>query len=163
MVYAKIGTLTLHTFDKDNNEEKDFLKKICFDETIKKRFQGITIGLLNNPRKEFFNHGFLVTHNDTFIGYIGIGAYDDINHSVYLRAAIDKDKRGHSYGKTLLSEITEYIFQMYPQVENICLKIANDNKASLMTANACGYQWLRDDFYIKYNPYIERTKVKNKF
>lgn len=156
MVYDKIGILTINTFDKENIEAREFVKKLCQDETIKARFQGITVGLLNNPRKEFFDHGFLVSHNNIFIGYIGIGAYDDIKHSVYLRAAIDKDRRGHSYGKILLEEITEYIFQKYPNVEIICLKIAPDNKASLMTANACGYQWLKDDFYGKNNPYINK-------
>ena len=160
MEYAKIGVLTLNTFDKDNMEARNFIKKLCGDESVKSRFQGITTGLLNNPKKEFFNHGFLVTHDNIFIGYIGIGAYNEIEKNVYLRAAIDKEKRGNSYGKILLSEITEYIFQNYPQVENICLKIANDNKASLMTASTCGYQWLKDDYYIKVNPYIEKSKIK---
>ena len=160
MEYTKIGVLTLNTFDKNNIEAREFIKKLCGDNSIKSRFQGITTGLLNNPKNEFFNHGFLVTHNNNFIGYVGIGAYNERENNVYLRAAIDKEQRGHSYGKILLSEITEYIFQNYPQVLNICLKIANDNKASLMTANACGYQWLKDDYYIKVNPYIEKTKSK---
>lgn len=160
MEYAKIGTLTLNIFDKENREALEFIKKLCKDESIQKRFQGITRGLLNNENKEFFDHGFLVTDNGIFIGYINIGNYNEIEHCIYLRAAIDKEKRGHSYGKTLLSEITEYVFQNYPQIESIRLKIANDNKASLMTAFSCGYEWLESDFFIKYNPYIDKRKTK---
>ena len=160
MEYAKLNTLTLHNFDKNDDSAVTFLKKIIIDESIKSRFQGITTGLLSNPKNEFFGHGFLVKHNNQFIGYIGIGNYNTEEQSTYLRAAIDKDIRGMNYGKTLLAEITEYIFYTYPQVENIRLKIARDNVPSLMTANACGYDWLEGDLFIKHNPYIKENKTK---
>ena len=32
-------------------------------------------------------------------------------------------------------------------------------KPSLMAAASCGYEWLRDDFYIKYNPYINKKTL----
>lgn len=154
----KLETLTIHNFDKNNKTELEFIKKLCNDETIKSRFQGLLRGLIDD--KGFFDHGFLVSHNNNLVGYVYIGSFNDEEKCVYLRAAIDKDKRGMNYGKTILSEITEYIFKNYSQVESIRLKIASDNKASLMTSNACGYQWLIDDFYIKYNPYIENKKIK---
>lgn len=160
MEYAKLNTLTLHTFDKEDREALAFLKKLISDNSIKERFQGMTAGLLSNPKNNFFGCGFLVKSNNEFVGYIGIGNYNNDEKSTYLRAAIDKDKRGLEYGKTLLAEITEYIFQNYPQVENIRLKIARDNKPSLMTANACDYTWLEGDIFIKYNPYIKGNKTK---
>ena len=156
MMFTKIGVLTLNIIDRNNRNELEFIKKLCKDETITSRFQGITLDLSNIEKKEFFDHSFIVKHNENYVGYIKIGAYNEDEKSVYLRAAIDKDKRGYSYGKTLLDEITEYIFKNYLKVESIRLKIASDNKPSLMTANACGYEWLRDDFYIKTNPYINK-------
>lgn len=156
MEYAKIGILSLYTFNKENKDDLNFIKNLCHDKTITSRFNGITVGLLSNKGDIFFDRGYLVKHNNSYIGYINIGGFNEEEKSVYLRAAIDKTQRGNSYGKTLLSEITEYIFNNYPQVENIRLKIARDNKASLMTANSCGYVWLRDDFYIKENPYINK-------
>lgn len=155
--YVSLGTLKLNTFDKDNKQMLEFLKKLIKDETIISRFQGMTVGLLKNDRNEFFGHGFLVTDNNEFVGYIGIGDYNQKEKSVYLRYAIDKEKRGKSYGKTLLNEITEHIFKNYSSIESIRLKIASDNKASLMTANSCGYKWLNDEFYSKDNYYIEKT------
>lgn len=117
-------------------------------------------GLLNNPNNELFGHSFLVSHSGTLIGYLNIGHYNKEEKCVYLRTAIDKNQRGQGYGKLLLSEITEYIFQNYSEVLNIRLKIAKDNIPSLMTANACGYTWLRDDFYNKVNPYINVNKIR---
>lgn len=160
MIYKKIGTLTLNTLDKNDLNAINFLKKLCNDETIKKRFQGILVGLSKSISLDIFNRSFLVSHNEDFIGYLNVGDFNSEEKSVYLRAAVDSDKRGHSYGKTILAETTEFIFTNYPQVESIRLKIARDNRPSLMTANSCGYIWLKDDFYIKYNPYIEKNKSK---
>lgn len=154
----KIGTLTIHNFDKNNKTELEFIKNLCNDDTIKTRFQGIFTGLLNDT--DFFNRGFLVSHNNNLVGYLHIGALNPEENCVYLRAAVDKNSRGMNYGKTILSEITEYIFKNFEQVESIRLKIASDNKASLMTSNACGYKWLENDFYIKYNPYLDNKKTK---
>lgn len=159
MEYAKIGMLTLNTFDKNNNKAVRFVWSLCEDNSIQSRFQGILSGL-TNPKNEFFNHGFLVTLNNNFIGYINISDYNNVDRCIYLKAAIAKEQRGKSYGKILLSEITEYIFEKYPEVEIIYLKIDKDNKPSLMTANACGYKWLTADFYTKDNPYLDKEPNK---
>ena len=156
MEFIKLDTLSLFLFDKNNSEDIIFIKELCKDESIKKWFQGITVGLLKNKNQEFFNHGFIVKEANNYIGYLGIGSYNELDLSVYLRAAIIKEKRGFSYGKILLTEITEYIFKTYDQIESIRLKISKENNASLMTANACGYVWLSDDTYIKYNPYLKQ-------
>lgn len=55
-------------------------------------------------------------------------------------------------------KIGDYAFSNYEMVESIRLKIAYDNKQSLKTASSCGYKWLRDDFYIIYNPYLNKSK-----
>ena len=157
MEFIKLDNLSLNIVDKNDRIALEFIRKLCHDESIKKRFQGILGGVLNNPSQELFGYGFLVSHNGEYIGYVRIGNFIEEEKSIYLRAAIDSDKRGHSYGKMLLSEITEYIFQNYSKVESIRLKIAEDNKPSLMTANACGYVWLKDDYYIKYNPYLDNV------
>lgn len=162
MEYTKLETLSLHTLDKDNIDSLTFFKKLCTDKTIKTRFQGLLPGMLKEKNEDFFNRGFLVKDANEYIGYIGIGKYNQIEKAVYLRAAIDKDKRGRSYGKTLLKEATDYIFENFPQVDSIRLTIAPDNKASLMTANACGYNWLESDVYYKENPYTRKSNPAHK-
>ena len=156
MELIKLESLTLTDFNKENKEELEFSKKLIFDESIKKWFSGIFSYLSNSHHYDFFGRGFLIKDNDIYVGYIGIGEFNENEKSVYLKAAIDKDKRGHSYGKRILSEITDYIFTNHGYVENIRLKIDSNNTASLKTAETCGYKWFRDDFYIMYNPNLKR-------
>ncbi|MEG1648008.1 MAG: GNAT family N-acetyltransferase [Bacilli bacterium] len=151
----KLNTLTLSDFDKTNIEHISFFKKLAHDKSIESRFQGLGVGLLHTYDKTFFDRGFFVEVNDELIGYINIGNFNELEKCVYLREAIDSDKRGKSYGKLLLKEISEYIFSNYMQVEKIILKIAFDNISSLNTANACGYKLLYSDYYYLLNPYLE--------
>ena len=156
MSIRKLNNLTLINFDKENKEHLEFLKKLIHDESIKKWFNGICSGLINNPNNEFFGHSFFVKDNEDLVGYVNIGDFNTNEKSVYLRSAVEKNKRGKNYGKTILSDITDYIFDNFNEVESIRLKIDRENKASLMTANACGYLWLTDDFYYKSNPNIKK-------
>ena len=151
--------LDLVIFNKDNTEHIKFLKQLIHDKSILERFQGITNGLLHNHGDSFFDRGFFVSYQDMLIGYVKIGEFNDREKCVTLRYAIISTERGRGYGKLLLSEITNYIFANYDKVESIRLKIANDNKASLGAANACGFKWIRDDFYGIYNPDF----INNKF
>lgn len=156
MTNIKLETLTLKSFDKENINHLKFFKKLINDETIKIRFQGLLPYLLNK-NETIFSHGFLVEHNDILIGYIDIGEYNKEEKQVYLRAAISDKFRGQKYGQKLLSEISEYIFSNFIQVENICLKIDSNNTPSLKIADACNYKWLEKDIYKKNNPYKKKT------
>ena len=162
MEFAILERLTLNTVDKNNKDDISFVKRLFCDKSIKKWFSGMSVGLLSNPNNEFFGHGFLVKDRVKYVGYIGIGNYNVDERAVYLRSAIDKDLRGMGYGEILLNEITEYIFFNYTGVESIRLKIASNNVASLRTAKKCQYELLRDDFYIRYNPYVRKVKTKLK-
>lgn len=148
-----LTNLVLVVFDKNKEEHLIFLKSIIKDKTILAKFQGLTNNLLHNHGDEFFDRSFLVSTKDNkLIGFINVGDFNTKDKCIYLRYAVDINVRGLGYGKQLLSEITDYIFYNYPEVETIRLKIASDNKASLGTANACGYKWYIDDFYFAYNP-----------
>lgn len=146
------------SFDKSNPIHLSFLKSLIKDKTILERFQGFSQHLLHNFGDEFFDRGFFIVYNDTIVGYLDIGNFDQIESCVYLRCAIHKDFRGQNIGKSILNEITHYIFYTYPYIESIRLKIAQDNIPSLKIAQACGYQWLNDDYYGKYNPNHQNIK-----
>ena len=156
MEFIKLETLSLHIIDKNNKGDFEFAKKLFQNKDIKKWVHGISNILSDNIKKEFFDKGFIVKDNNDYVGYLGIGSFNKQEKSVYLRAGIDSDKTGNGYGKKILGEITEYIFSNYEEIESIRLKIDRENIPSLKTANACGYTWLRDDFYVKYNPYIKK-------
>lgn len=148
-------TLSLNTFDKDNKIYLDFLKKLLCDKTIKQRFQGFLPNLLRENTNSIIGRGFFVSCDNELIGYIDIGNYNINEKSVYLRCAIEKSKRKKAYGRRILSEISDYIFNTHPEVETIKLKIDKDNVPSLKVADACGYKWINDDYYGLSNPYTK--------
>lgn len=156
MKFTNLETLSLYTIDKQNKKDLEFIKKLFHDENIKKWVNGISNILSDNKNKNFFNSGFIVKLESEYIGYVSIGDFNKEEKCVYLRIGIPNDKTGLGYGKRILNEITNYIFSNYSEVENIKLKIKKENIPSLRTANSCGYTWLYDDFYIKYNSYIKK-------
>ena len=160
MKFIDLETLSLHIIDKQNKNDLEFVKKLFKDKDIKKWVHGISNILNENKEQKLFGHGFIVKDNNDYIGYIGIGEFNENEKCVYLRAGLDKDKVGMGYGKKILTEITEYIFSNFEEVADIKLKIDKNNKASLGTANSCGYKWSYDDYYVKHNPYtIKKTRV----
>lgn len=153
-------TLNLVSFDKENVEHIIFLRKLLRDKTISERFNGLLPQLNAKHNDGVIGKGFFLADGDELVGYVDIGQYNVEEEAVYIRGAVDKDKRGNHYGYRLLSETTDYIFANYPKVRNVKVKIAEDNTASLKTAGACGFIWLGSDYYGKSNPYEKEVKVR---
>ena len=149
----KLKTLKLVPFDKNNKEHILFLKKILNDKTITKRFSGF-LSKLNSKSTNILNKAFFISDTN-IIGFIDIGNFNQDEECVYLRGAIDKEKRGNNYGHRMLDEVSEYIFINYPEIKKIKLKIDNDNYSSIKTAESCSYTNLLNGYYAKRNPYIE--------
>ena len=160
MEYKKLNTIMLHTITKESQEEIKFYRELCQDKVINDFVHGLNGVLLSPLKFPFLGRGFLTSLNGELFGYIHIGDFNEEEKAVYLKAAIHSSKRGKGYGKLLLSEITDYIFLNYGEIEVIKLKIASENKASINTANACGYLCFGSDYYIKYNPYLNE-EIKN--
>lgn len=160
MDFIDLGSLTLNIFNKDNKDDLCFAKRLFNDASIKKWFSGMADVLKKNSNGYLLGHGFIVKEYDLYVGYIGIGNYSNSEQAVYLRAAIDGGLRGMGYGSRLLNEISEYIFLNFPMVKCIKLKIDKKNINSIKTATSCKYKPLRDDFYVRYNPYKNKCKTK---
>ncbi len=150
-----LNILSLVAFNKNRPEHITFLKQLVSDESIKTWFGGISASLLHSKDNQFLNRGFFVSLETRLIGYVQIGAFYPEEGSVYLRYAISANERKKGLGKLLLSEVTDYIFARMPAVKNVKLKIDNKNTASLNTALSCGFKWIIDDFYAKYNPTLD--------
>lgn len=160
MKKIEMETLSLCKFDKDNKYHMIFLKKILADETIKERFQGLLPNLMKKVDDTIIGMGFFIADGDCLVGYVDIGDYNENEKAVYIRQAIDKDKRGKNYGQRALLEVCDLIFKEYPLVENIKARIAPDNEASIRMAIACGFANIRDDYYGIENPYIKNNRIK---
>ena len=155
MTIITLKSLELTTFDKNNKQHLLFLKTLINDEMIKKRLQGISGSILHSYNNSIFGNSFFVQKNNEPIGYIKIGEFNKKENSVYLQGAISSIYRNQGYGKQMLNEINDYIFRNHQEVQCIILKISYDNSESLSTANSCGFTWLSNDYYIKYNPYLD--------
>lgn len=152
----KIGSLSLSRFDKDNKYHMIFFKKLIHDEDILNRFQGFLHNLNNKSSEDIFGKGFFVKDEDELIGYVDFGAYHEDDKSVYIREAIASDKRGKSYGKRTLTEVTDYIFRTYPFVESIKARIASDNYICISMAWDCGFT-NKGEYFTLDNPYIKNN------
>lgn len=161
MEYKKLDTIMLHTVTKESVDEINFYRELNKDEEIGNRLHGLNGILLPVDKYPFLGRAFLTSLNGELFGYLHIGNLDEVEKSVYLKAGIHPNKRNCGLGKLLLKEVTDYIFLNHQEVEMIKLRIASDNKASIYTANACGYTWLVDEYYVKYNPYLEESKKNN--
>ena len=154
----QLDTLSLVTFDKENTDHINFFKKIVHDTTIKNRFTGF-LSSLNAKSDTIIGKGFFLEDNDELIGFVDIGKFNKDEEAVYIRGAIDKEKRSKNYGHKMLEETSNYIFLNYPEVKNIKLKIASDNISSIKTAESCGFINMLNGCYKKINPYSLQNKL----
>lgn len=155
----QLDTLSLVVFDRNNIEHINFFKKIALDATIKNRFTGF-LSNLNAKSDSIIGKAFFLEANNELIGFIDIGSFSEEEEAIYLRGAIDKEKRGKNYGHKMLEETSNYIFLNYPEVKNIKLKIAHDNTSSIKTAESCGFINTLNDCYQKGNPYYFKNITK---
>ena len=153
----KLDTLNLVSFDKNNPEHINFLKKIIHDSTIKSRFTGFLVSL-NSKSNSIIGKGFFLMDKEIIIGFVDVGNFNIEEKAVYIRGAIDKIMRGKNYGHRMLEEVSNYVFSNFKEVEQIKLKIAKDNISSIKTAESCGFYSNLNDTYIKNNPFLNKTK-----
>lgn len=154
----KLESMLLEDFSKVDMEQLKFYKKLRDQESISKRFQGILPSLLSDSDSEL-GKGYLVSFNNKYIGYLLIGSISLDERSIYLRSAVDCDERGKSYGKIILKEVTDYIFNNYHEVQFIKLYIADDNIPSINTAKSCGYHKSNNGIYYLENPYYYKENL----
>lgn len=155
----KLENLELISFDKCNIDHINFLKSLLKDADINKWAQGVTSRLTIINNDSIFNQAFFVSHNSNLVGCIKIEQYNHYENCVYLKGAINKAYRGQNYGALMLKEVSDYLFNNYLEIENIKLKISNENYASLKTAEKVGFKWLNCDYYIKENPNLKSSYV----
>ena len=61
-----------------------------------------------------------------------------VNDEIFVEYSIVNEFRGKGYGKLVLSEVSEYLFNNY-NIKSISLDIEPSNIASIMTAVSVGY------------------------
>lgn len=90
-----------------------------------------------------FDVGYVVQLGDQFIGYFFISKR--IKDEVFLEYSLINKFKGKGYGKLMLSEVSEYLFNNY-NIKSITLDIEPSNLPSVMTAVSVGYTVDEDDY-----------------
>lgn len=153
----KLGIFNLINYD---DSYADILNKLNEDDKnhyVKQIDERLILG---NHEDEFkLESGYLVELNGKIIGYIYFSSIS--NYRIYLEYSILKSERRKGYGKLLLSEATDYIFNNY-NIRNINLNIDKSNLASMELALSCGYTYDENELiynnnsidFIQTNPYF---------
>lgn len=96
-----------------------------------------------NNNRSIYQSAFVVEDLGTPVGYVFISSM--IQDEVFLEYAVLKDQRGKGYGRDIISETTDYLFQNH-NIKSIRLDIDPSNKQSINAAEACGYTADEEEF-----------------
>ena len=139
----KLETLSLTRYQEEKHKNlKDELETgesaSRFIHQIAQRLEGSKNDITN-----IFQSAFVVEDNSVPIGYLYISS--NKKDEVYLECSFLKRFRNRGYGKTLLTEVEEYLFEHH----NIrCIKgdVDPSNKNSQSMLEACGYLFDEEEY-----------------
>lgn len=97
----------------------------------------------NKEDKTIYNNAFIVLEQNNPIGYLFISSM--INDEVFIEYSILKEYRRKGYGKKLVNEISDYLFENN-NIKSIILDIDPSNKNSMLLASSCGFFFDEDDY-----------------
>ncbi|MBQ8681637.1 MAG: GNAT family N-acetyltransferase [Bacilli bacterium] len=162
----KLDSFCLNTYDEYNQLHRNLVEEFKGISSSKYVSQIENRLILNNKQKSFpFDTGFIISLNsdDDLVGYIFISSIR--NDEVYLEYSILNNKKKMGYGKLVLKELTEYLFENF-NIRDIALDIDVSNVPSVKTAISCGYydeDYLGDKrvIYKNYNPnYLNKQRKR---
>jgi len=132
----KLETLDLVRYDE---QKHSFMKEELTTGSSFSEFIHQTSGRLEfskNNKKTIYQSAFVVEDRGTPIGYLYISSM--VHDEVFLEYAILKNFRRMGYGSSLVTEITDYLFEKY-NIRSVRLDIDPSNKKSILLADSCGF------------------------
>ena len=139
----KLETLSLTRYD---DEKHQYLKNELEKGESSSRFIHQIAERLdnsNNSNSNIFQSAFVVLDGDIPIGYVYISS--NRNDEVFLECSLLKTFRNKGYGKRLLNEVSNYLFEEH----NIrCIKgdVDPSNKNSQLMLESCGYLFDEEEY-----------------
>lgn len=135
-----IGSLTLEKVDLDDKNHLELLQSLLLENN---EFSGFIRPLFSenfsgNGASIYSSH-YIVSLKGIGIGYVYISNLDSFQR-VSLNYVIESSFRGKHYGKLLLTEISEFLFQKDIHIKEIELYIENSNCYSKKVALDVGFQ-----------------------
>ena len=138
--YFSIGNLTLKKVDLDNKSHLEWLQKLLLENN---EFSGFIKPILTSGHvrqgEGINSFHYVVSLEDINVGYVYISSLDSFQR-VSLNYVIESSFRGNQYGKLLLTEISEFLFQRDNRINEIELYIENSNRHSKRVALDVGFK-----------------------
>lgn len=138
--YFSIGNLILKKVDLDDKGHLELLQKLLLENN---EFSGFIRPLLTSNQlrqgEDIYSSHYIVSLEDINLGYVYISNIDSFQR-VSLNYAIESSCRGNQYGKLLLTEISQFLFQRDNSINEIELYIENSNRHSKRVALDVGFQ-----------------------
>ncbi len=127
-------------FDFQNETHHNVLNKIESTKEGKHFLGNINYAITKiNQRKEKtpYNIAYIVYYLDDPMGYISLTYFDNAYQISY---GITPEYRGQYLGSLLLMEFSDKLFELFPEIEKLTLKINDLNIGSIKLAEKVGYE-----------------------
>lgn len=129
----------------DDELYKSFKDKLVLENTNLKFISQVGERLENSKFQNdgLFQTAYVVLMGEEAVGYVYFSAVR--NDEVFLELEVDSEHRGKGYGKLILNEVSDYLFNNC-NIKSIMLDIDPSNEKSIRTAESCGFYPDEDDF-----------------
>lgn len=137
----ELQTLSLTKYDEKYSKIKDEFENGVssskYIHQIKERLEK------SKEDNTLFNSAFIVLDEKNPVGYLFISSM--INDEVFIEYSVLKEQRQKGYGKRIVNEISDYLFENN-NIKSIILDIDPSNKNSMLLASSCGFFFDEEDY-----------------
>lgn len=145
----EFGDFILEPFDEDNIMHR-YISVVLDNDKDFHDYVGETKVLVDNAKykheKGFNDCVYVVRCDDDYLGIISLIILDD---NPYLAIGVIPERQGLHFGKNIMMEYIEYIFQTYSEYKEIFTSIHPENEKSINNVLKLGFKQLTKTRYVK--------------
>lgn len=131
----------------NHNIHNNILNKLQIDQNTKKYLGDLKFSILMIEKRKLennINNAYIAYYNDYPIGFISITYSEELYQISY---SILPEYRKQNLGSLLLQEFSEVIFQKYPNIDELTLKIKEHNIGSRNVASLSGFEQIDNETF----------------
>lgn len=136
---VNLDNFILEEYDQNNREHREVISHLGKDQGVKKYLGNINYSIekINFRKNENFHNGaFIPYYNDYPIGYLSLSYIHDEYQISY---GILSEFRKQNLASLLLEEFSDYLLSNDLEIDQLILKIEQDNIGSRKVADLAGY------------------------
>lgn len=148
----ELKSLKIELIDYNKIEHLKFLKRLMNSKDISYLWDLTDKNLANNQNTEKY---IIINELNDYIGYLNISNPTEAfyGNTVSIYYAIEENYRGKEYGKKIIEEISNWLFNI-KNIECIVAQVNTNNSYSMNTLTKAGMTKVSDDS--EYTTFIQR-------